>query len=302
MAAKRKGGRGGGMKGAMKGGPTGYITSFLILLVAAGIVFAYAKANNINSVASFADWTKTTSDKFQVCLEPDVDFWSCGNPFSSDSPGPTRHDTPKDGPKDYSKDDSKDAPKDNPTEDGAKAPGNDSAAKSSATLDKLKAIPVGDSKKVDYDRSTWNHWVGDRCNDTRQQVLKEQAVSYKLDSNNCKVASGEWIDPYTGETFTDPGKLDIDHVYSLGAAARNGGNDWDADRKEQFANDKSHLLAVSASANRSKSDENPSEWWPENNAYSCDFATIYVDVAAKYNLQFSSKDVSALEKGLKTCN
>lgn len=280
MAKGRGRSGGGGGKG-----PGGFLISVVVLFVVAGLLFAFAKANNINSVGAFIDWTRTTSVKLKDCLQPDVKFWTCTFEGGSSSGGSGNG---SGGGSDS----------ENPgTEPGAEQP----AEEPSAMLQKLAALPVGEPQKVDYDRAQWKHWIGDRCNDTRQQVLKEQAVSYKLDGEGCKVASGEWIDPYTGKTFTDPSKLDIDHVYALGAAAKNGGNGWDSARKQEFANDKSHLLAVSASANRSKSDKNPAEWWPENSAYSCQFATKYVDIAAKYGLQFSKADVSALEKGLKTC-
>lgn len=277
MAARGKG------KGS-KGGPGGFVLSIVALFVIAGAIFAFAKANNINSVSGLIDWSRTASAKFKECLEPDIQFWSCSFDFGSGSGSGSE------GGSDNGTD---------PGTDEGTAPAEPEAP--SALLQKLTALPVGEPQKVDYNRDEWKHWIGDRCNDTRQQVLKEQAVSFKLDGEGCKVASGEWIDPYTGKTFTDPSKLDIDHVYALGAAAKNGGNGWDAATKQAFANDKIHLLAVSASANRSKSDRNPAEWWPENTAYSCQFATKYVDVATKYGLQFSKADVAALEKGLKTC-
>ena len=280
MAKGRGRSGGGGGKG-----PGGFLISVVVLFVVAGLLFAFAKANNINSVGAFIDWTRTTSAKLKDCLQPDVKFWTCTFEGGSSSGGTGNG---SGGGSDS----------ENPgTEPGTEQP----AEEPSAMLQKLAALPVGEPQKVDYDRAQWKHWIGDRCNDTRQQVLREQAVSYKLDREGCKVVSGEWIDPYTGKTFTDPSKLDIDHVYALGAAAKNGGNGWDSARKQEFANDKSHLLAVSASANRSKSDKSPAEWWPENSAYSCQFATKYVDIAAKYGLQFSKADVSALEKGLKTC-
>lgn len=279
MAKGRGRNGGGGGKG-----PGGFVIFALVLIVVAGLLFAFAKANNINSAGALIDWTRTTSAKLKDCLQPDVKFWTCSFDGGSSTPGGGSGDGT------------------GGSEDPGANPGTDQPAEQvSAMLQKLAALPVGEPQNVDYDRAQWKHWIGDRCNDTRQQVLKEQAVSYNLDGEGCKVASGEWIDPYTGKTFTDPSKLDIDHVYSLGAAAKNGGNGWDSARKQDFANDKSNLLAVSASANRAKSDKNPAEWWPENSAYSCQFATKYVDIAAKYGLQFSKADVSALEKGLKTC-
>ena len=285
--------RGGG------GGLGGLFVSALILVVLGGLIFAVAKANNINNAGALIDWARTTSAATRDCMQPDIKFWTCFNGVGEGSTTPNTGSGSSQGSNDGSEGEVGSGAS---GEEGEKpGAGTPSAPAPDAELQKLAALKVGDPQEVDYDRGQWKHWVGDRCNDTRQQVLREQAKSFKLDGEGCRVASGEWFDPYTGETFTDPSKLDIDHVYALGAAAKNGGNGWDAARKQEFANDKSHLLAVSASANRSKSDRNPAEWWPENEAYACDFATKYVDVAAKYELQFSKADVKALEKGLKTC-
>lgn len=74
-------------------------------------------------------------------------------------------------------------------------------------------------------------------------------------SKNCTVLGGRWYDPYTNTYFTVAGELDVDHFVPLGNAHSSGGADWGADRKRDFANslnDADHLIAVSASANRSK--------------------------------------------------
>ena len=289
-------------KGKNRGGGGGFgglVVSVLILAVLGGLIFAVAKANNITNAGALIDWTRTTSVAMKNCMQPDIKFWTCFNGIGDDTKAPGGEGTEGSGSgAGNGGSGAEGTPGQGGNEPGAEAP---SVPALDAELQKLAALKVGDPQEVDYDRGQWKHWIGDRCNDTRQQVLREQAVSFKLDAEGCRVASGEWIDPYTGKTFTDPSKLDIDHVYALGAAAKNGGNDWDAAKKQAFANDKSHLLAVSASANRSKSDRNPAEWWPENDKYSCEFATKYVDVAAKYELQFSKADVKVLEKGLKTC-
>ena len=78
----------------------------------------------------------------------------------------------------------------------------------------------------DYDRGEWRHWVdedGD-CQDARQEALiaeSETPVTYKSE-DRCRVASGSWDGPYTGERFTDPGDLDIDHMVPLANAHRSG--------------------------------------------------------------------------------
>lgn len=297
--ARGRGGRGGG-------GVGGFLMSALIFLIIGGIIFAVAKANNINDAGALIKWSRQTSDQFRGCVQPEIKFWKCA--FSGgkelENQDGTKGEAPKDDKTPGSDGSGSDSGGSNGSTGGNSSSGGSEPSKEpsqSNELKKLAALKVGDPQSVDYDRGEWKHWIGDRCNDTRQQVLREQAKSFKLDAEGCRVASGEWVDPYTGKTFTDPSKLDIDHVYALGAAAKNGGNGWSAAKKQQYANDKSQLLAVSASANRSKSDKNPAEWWPENDAYSCQMATKYVDVATKYGLQFSKADVKVLEKGLKTC-
>jgi len=69
---------------------------------------------------------------------------------------------------------------------------------------------------INYNRSDYHHWIDadNDCQSTRNEVLKAESVipvSFKTNSK-CKVASGKWIDPYTGRTFNNPGQLDIDHV------------------------------------------------------------------------------------------
>ncbi len=77
--------------------------------------------------------------------------------------------------------------------------------------------------------------------------------------------SGLGHDAYTGETVRDPGEVDVDHLVSLAEAYRSGGHAWSGERRAAFANDLKDtrtLIAVSASVNRSKSDQGPEEWLP----------------------------------------
>ena len=113
----------------------------------------------------------------------------------------------------------------------------------------------------EYLRKQWRHWTdadGD-CQDTRQEVLIEESeisVAFKS-TEECKVASGRWTDPYSGEVFIDPTKLDVDHMVPLRNAQRSGGWEWTKQRRREYANDldnPEHLIAVKPSLNRSKSD------------------------------------------------
>ena len=116
----------------------------------------------------------------------------------------------------------------------------------------------------DYDRHDWKHWTdadGD-CQDARNEVLiaeSQTRVAYRTD-RKCRVAAGEWLAPYTNTIVTDPGRLDVDHMVPLGNAHDSGAWQWSTNRREQHANymeDPQHLIAVTASANRSKGARGP---------------------------------------------
>lgn len=170
------------------------------------------------------------------------------------------------------------------------------------------AMPL-DGSVMEYDRSDWRHWIdADKdCQDTRQEVLIEESkipVTFK-DERGCKVASGEWEDPYTGRVFTDPSILDVDHMVALKDAHDSGGYAWDAERKKAFANDLSnpnHLIAVYRSANRSKGSRGPDEWLPTNAAYRCEYIKQWSTVKTKWNLTMSDAEARMVEYMLRVCD
>ena len=153
-----------------------------------------------------------------------------------------------------------------------------------------------------YNRAEWQHWIdadGD-CQDTRQEVLiKETLVAPTLDARGCRVMVGMWRDEYTGAVFTDPSDLDIDHRVPLAAAHRSGGWAWDPARKRAYANDlqdAAHLVAVSASANRSKSDRGPDEWRPPLRDSWCQYANTWRAVKQRWALSVSPQEDTALRE------
>ena len=117
--------------------------------------------------------------------------------------------------------------------------------------------------------------------------IAESTVPVTLDAKGCRVVSGRWHDPYTGRVFTDPRRLDIDHFIPLAEVHRSGGHAWTPAQRRQYANDLSHpdtLIAVSASANRSKGDRDPVHWLPPNRAYCCGYLKAWVDLKRHWGL------------------
>ena len=65
-------------------------------------------------------------------------------------------------------------------------------------------------------------------------MIDESISPVKFKSTDkCQVASGEWYDPFTGETITDATKLDVDHMVPLKNAHDSGGWKWDNQKKSE---------------------------------------------------------------------
>ena len=190
------------------------------------------------------------------------------------------------------------------------------SAKMSKTdaLNELNSIPIVASyNKAKYKRTEWKHWISYEtpCWTTREEVLDRQAekgsVTYldkddketKDKSKACSIKSGVWIDPYSKETIKDPTKLDIDHTGALSWTAKAGGQEWDKQKKQDYANDFDHLVATTAKENRTKGDKGPSEWMPESSK--CEYAKVYTHIVKKYKLNLNKADKDTLEKALNSC-
>jgi len=159
------------------------------------------------------------------------------------------------------------------------------------------------SAMTGYSRDKFKHWIsqGNGC-DTRDVVLKRDGTGVQTGAD-CKIGSGTWVSAYDGKTITDPQAMDIDHMVPLANAWRTGASSWTDDQRSAFANDLSRpqLLAVSLSSNRSKGDQDPSQWKPPNTSYWCDYAQRWVAVKAYWKLSVTTAEKSALTAMLGTC-
>jgi hypothetical protein len=115
---------------------------------------------------------------------------------------------------------------------------------------------------LEYKRSLFGHgWI----NNTREKVLSDESLVGIRINENGKVTFGVWLCGYTGSFITDPRSLDIDHVVSLKEAFVSGADKWTPEKRIEYANYlgyKNHLIAVTASSNRSKGAKDISEWLP----------------------------------------
>ena len=159
-----------------------------------------------------------------------------------------------------------------------------------------------------YDRSDWRHWIdedGD-CQDARQEILIAESldqVTFETD-RKCRVGTGRWYGAFTGVYVEDPGDLDIDHLVPLKNAHVSGAWAWNPAMKEEYANyleDPDHLIAVTASANRSKGAKGPDEWMPSNQDYWCQYATDWAEIKEWWELTMTEPEAEAVMEMLRTC-
>ena len=173
------------------------------------------------------------------------------------------------------------------------------------TLAGCNAVQSGSSSScsgcVAYNRDDYPAWIdadGD-CQDTRAEVLiAENTGTLTYSSGTCVVAGGAWFDPYTGQVFAVAGDLDVDHMVPLAEAHESGAHAWDLAKRRDFANylvDPGHLMAVSASANRSKGAKDPAEWLPPNTGFHAAYAQAWVAVKITWGLTADAAEIAALK-------
>jgi 5-methylcytosine-specific restriction endonuclease McrA len=157
-----------------------------------------------------------------------------------------------------------------------------------------------------YDREEWPHWrdADHDCQDARDEVLiAESLIPVEFfNERKCDVTRGKWICPYTGREFTGSGDLDIDHLVSLRNAHVSGGWAWSKEQRQAYANDldhPEHLVAVEASANRSKGDRGPEDWLPAENV--CEYAASWIAIKRRWKLSMSTREDAALRRVVASC-
>lgn len=169
----------------------------------------------------------------------------------------------------------------------------------------LAALPVeAEDSMTGYSRDLFKHWItptGTTCS-TRESVLKRDGDGVSV-GTDCYPTKGSWFSEYDGVTLTSPADVDIDHVVPLAEAWRSGAQQWTATQRQNFANDLTgpQLIAVSASSNRSKGDQDPSTWLPTRTSYRCTYAKMWVASKYRWGLSIQSSEKSVLTTQLASC-
>ncbi|BBZ15051.1 GmrSD restriction endonuclease domain-containing protein [Mycobacterium branderi] len=183
---------------------------------------------------------------------------------------------------------------------------------------KLAALPIkGRAPKTGYERSLFGQpWSDDvtvpdghnGC-DTRNDILRRDLVEVELKpgSHGCTVLTGVLNDPYTGTTVEfhrgqgTSSQVQIDHVVALSDAWQKGAQQWDADKRRNFANDPANLQATTGAINEQKGDGDAATWLPPNKSYRCTYVSRIVDVKATYGLWVTQAEHDAIARILSNC-
>jgi hypothetical protein len=149
----------------------------------------------------------------------------------------------------------------------------------------------------DYDRDAFGDWDdadGD-CMNTRHELLAELSTGpVRYSANGCRVVRGRWLDPYTGQIFTESSDLDVDHLVPLYWAWQRGAWAWSGSKREDFGNDPRNLFAVDDGTNRSKGADGPLEWLPPNNGFQCQYVTRFWRIVLMYDIKLNAGEKAAI--------
>ncbi len=168
----------------------------------------------------------------------------------------------------------------------------------------FRRLRVAEPSTRPYSRDLFKHWIdenSDGC-DTRREVLRRENVGKK--GGACSAETGTWVSVYDGLVTRDPSSFDVDHLIPLAEAWRSGADSWPPPKRQAFANDLHpfSLIAVSASSNRSKSDQDPATWLPPETAFVCQYVARWIAVKFRWRLTVDPAEKGALARTLKRCD
>nr|WP_245777356.1 HNH endonuclease family protein [Marinobacter pelagius] len=146
----------------------------------------------------------------------------------------------------------------------------------------------------------WDDRDGD-CRDSRAEALVASSTTRVRFASNreCRVVTGRWISPFTGNVIQNSSDIDIDHVVPLAWSWAHGADDWSDEKRERFANDPVNLWPVEAGLNRSKGAKGPDQWLPPSGQ--CQYVARFSRVVKQYDLQLTTRERGWLKNFLEEC-
>lgn len=162
----------------------------------------------------------------------------------------------------------------------------------------ISGLPVATEDRTGYVRTKFKHWVdadGDGC-DTRKEVLIAEADDKVTVGPGCSLTGGRWFSYYDRVSWTDAGRIDIDHMVPLAEAWDSGASAWTAAQRQSYANDLGDyrtLVGVTDTVNQSKGDQDPAQWMPTYDR--CRYLREWVAVKIRWRLTIDSGEKSALQ-------
>lgn len=187
-----------------------------------------------------------------------------------------------------------------------------SVGDSAKALDQLPVLQMHSESVPRYSRDEFGQrWADVDRNgcDTRNDILRRdlRSLQMKTSSPNCVVVGGILDDPYTGRTIDfhkgedSSDQVQIDHVVALADAWRSGAWQWDAPRRQEFANDPTNLLAVEGNANQDKGVSRADQWLPPNARYRCAYVQRQIVVKTSWGLGATPREKKAMKAVLDHC-
>jgi hypothetical protein len=158
----------------------------------------------------------------------------------------------------------------------------------------ISSLPVAAEVRTGYSRALFRHWVdadGDGCS-TRYEVLDLESETSVTCSN---LSGGRWFSYYDRVSWTDPGRIDIDHMVPLAEAWDSGARSWTTAQRQSYANDLGDyrtLVGVTDTVNQAKGDQDPTTWMPQYDK--CRYLRQWVAVKIRWRLTVDSSEKSKL--------
>jgi hypothetical protein len=170
----------------------------------------------------------------------------------------------------------------------------------------LKILKVEPDVREGYSRAKFKHWSDldkNGCNTRNDVIIAEALVKPQVDKG-CRIVkdTGRWYSEYDGVEVTNFSALDVDHMVPLAEAWDSGAKNWDAAKREVYANDMGDprsLIAVTAATNRSKSDQDPGDWLPAKEV--CTYIKNWVHVKIRWSLSIDEKELKAIRDANVKC-